>query len=136
VSDDPDYDQVITVYVTNLDAPTIEWVEPVKTGEIFTIKNLKPILLRCEMDGNEPIDKVAFYYWDKVEAKEVKIGEVYEPPYEIYFDPSPLTLGFNQVYCYAYGPTNPGELRISNLKHIWIERLTTEYQIHMPIINK
>jgi hypothetical protein len=134
VSDDPDYDELIFVDVTNKDAPTIEWVEPVKTTKRYTPSNLIPILLRVEKDSNEQVDKVGFYYWDKVKFIEVKIGEVQESPYEINFNPAVLYHGDNQVYAYAFGPVGPGEpFRISNLKHIWIE---LPYMIHMPIINK
>ena len=134
VSDDPDYDQVIIVYVTNLDAPTIEWVEPVKTKDRYSTNSLMPILLRVEKDSDELVDKVGFYYWDYMNFKEVKIGEVQESPYEIYFNPAVLYHGDNQVYAYAFGPVEPGEsFRISNLKHIWIE---LPYMIHMPIIKK
>ncbi len=105
--------------VTNLDAPTIEWVKPVGNGQVYIIDSLNPILLEVRNPGDEPISKVRFYRWVPSANDWVTIGEDLYPPYQQTIYPSELELGWNEIRAFAWGPPGEGQ-RFSSHPFIFI----------------
>lgn len=138
-SSDADYGgKTISRNVVNYDAPSIEWVLPVGDDEVYEIDDLVPILLKVKKLSNEPISKVRFYRYSESLKDHVTIGEVSEPPYQLFLDPADLDFEFNQVFAFAFSPepSEPdGMQTFSEHKRINIfRREEMVYRVYLPIV--
>jgi hypothetical protein len=141
-SADPDYSgPVAELTVTNHDAPTIEWIKPIKPvseDDYYEVKNFDPILLEVKSVGSEPISKVRFYRYVGNVKDWITIGEDITPPYQEILDPTELDIGWNEIRAFAFGPVPsiPGEIQTFS-SHPWIFILRElKYQIFLPSISK
>jgi hypothetical protein len=115
---------------TNLDAPTMNWVSPTKTGKIYVFDGDSPTIpLRINSAGDEDLEKVRFYRWDFVNDIHVDIGEDNEPPFILHLDPHSLYLNeYNQIFAVGYNQKGVASIH----KYIWIFR--QEYRLFLPTI--
>ena len=137
-SDDPVYNgRKKDLNVTNYDAPTIEWVDPVKDEQYYDVEGFGPILLKVKSSCPEPISKVRFYRWVVSIGDSLIIGEDLTDPYTAVVDPAELESGINQinqVRAFAYGP--PVENQTFSIhKLIYIVKEPKNY-IFLPTISK
>jgi len=120
--------------VTNYEAPTIDWVEPVGTDGIYGSDGFTPIELEVVNLCGEPISKVRFYRWVASIGDHVTIGEDLTPPYQEILNPKELESGWNQVFAFAFGPPNPVQT-FSEHKRILILK-DYHHLVHLPLIYK
>jgi hypothetical protein len=106
-SPDPTFIKTEKLDLINYGAPTIGWVEPVGTEEIYFSDGLSPINLEVVGLCPEPIGKVRFYRWVEATQDWVTIGEDLTPPYKLELLPGELESGWNQVFAFAFGFPNP-----------------------------
>ncbi len=134
-SADLDYNGTsIDLQVTNYEAPTIDWVEPVETDGIYGSDGFTPIELEVVNLCGEPISKVRFYRWVASIGDHVTIGEDLTPPYKEILNPKELESGWNQVFAFAFGPPNPVQT-FSEHKRILILK-DYNHLVHLPLIYK
>jgi hypothetical protein len=138
-ADDKYNDETFTRDIINYDAPTIEWDLPIEDGGVYEVDNLVPIQIRVKKIGDEPISKVRFYRWSVSLQDHVTIGEVSEPPYELFLDPANLEDGFNQIFAFAFGPepVDSDDMQtFSKHKLIYIfRRADMVYRVYSPLIS-
>jgi hypothetical protein len=135
VSDDLDYNGTsIDLQVTNYEAPTISWVEPVEDGEIYLTDGFSPIKLKVINKCGEPISKVRFYRWVTALGDHVTIGEDLNPPYEETILPSELESGWNQIFAFAFGP--PNSRQTFSIHETILILKDANNLVHLPLINK
>jgi hypothetical protein len=135
-STDPDYNGAVgsPLLVTNYDAPTIGWVQPVGTEEIYLSDGISPIYLEVENLCNEPISRVRFYRWVVAINDNVTIGEDFSAPYQEVLQPSELEAGWNQVFAFAYGPPGPYQTFSKNVRIL--VREDYGFLINLPLMFK
>jgi antitoxin component of MazEF toxin-antitoxin module len=134
-SDDPVYNgRKEVLNLTNYDAPTIGWVDPVGDEQFYDVEGLGPIQLKVKSLCPEPISKVRFYRWVVSIGDNVNIGEDLTSPYTEVLDPAEIELGVNQVRAFAFGP--PVENQTFSIhKRIFIVKDLKHY-ILLPLISK
>jgi hypothetical protein len=133
-SDDPDYEgRQKILQLTNYDAPTIGWVEPVVTEDTYDSDGFSPINLEVESLCLEAIQKIRFYRWSTAIGANVTIGEDLTPPYEEVLLPSELHAGYNQISAFAFSPSDPQTF--SKHEYIFIY-MGYKNVIHLPVVNK
>ena len=139
-STDSNYSGPVAVLtVTNHDAPTIEWVKPVKDKNYYIVHSLSQILLEVRSVGLEPISKVRFYRWVPGVGDWVTIGEDLTPPYQETIDPKELEFGWNEIRAFAFGPvpTLPGEIQtFSPHPYIFIIKDFGDKFVFLPLVLK
>lgn len=105
ISADSTYNKMATadVFLTNREAPSIEWNSPVYTNGVYEIYDpSEMILLEVIPVSQEPIQFVHFYRWDHFKGDFIDIYSDFTPPYWALLDPTNLYIGWNQVYATAY----------------------------------
>jgi phosphoribosylanthranilate isomerase len=136
-SSDPNYNGTVAVLpVTNFDAPTIGWVEPVGTDEIYISDGISDIYLEVVSLCPEPIEKIKFTRWIAAEEKHAIIGEdFFPPPYYELLKADKLELPWTQVFAQAFGL--PSEIHQTFSKSVRILILNEFGSLaFLPLINR
>jgi hypothetical protein len=105
-SSDPNYDDLdLSVSAVNRNVPTIDWIKPVKTEEIYEFDGLGPLRLMVTNAGEEEFEQVRFYWWDDRNLKHVTIAMVTadsKNEFKTTIDTATLYPGWNQLFADAY----------------------------------
>jgi hypothetical protein len=134
-STDPNYNGPVgSLQLINYDAPTIAWVKPVETNEIYVSDGITPIQLEVVNLCGESISKVRFYRWVASIGDHVTIGEDLTPPYQEILNPRDLESGWNQVFAFAFGPPNPIQTFSKHMPILILKDF--DHLVHLPLVNK
>jgi hypothetical protein len=105
-SSDPNYNGLnLSVSAVNRNVPTIDWIKPVKTEEIYEFDGLGPLRLMVTNAGEEEFEQVRFYWWDDRNLKHVTIAMVTadsKNEFKTTIDTATLYPGWNQLFADAY----------------------------------
>jgi VCBS repeat-containing protein len=111
--------------------PRVEFIAPVESGDQFDVYD-QIVCLKVDAEDDIEVDRVRFYWWDKVKSKYVELGVDEDPPFEWCFDTSVLHLEFNQIFAEAYD--NSGN--ISSRKWIWLYKVADARRLFLPFVGR
>ena len=125
--------------------PSVSWTAPPPCGQIrcnYTISN-QTIRLAVNASDNVGISRVVFYRWvpnppPASGGTWVKIGTVYNSPYELNFDTSVMHPGWNQIDVIAYDTANNAydafEYNVTE-REMFIYH-SSDWSIYLPLIKR
>jgi hypothetical protein len=122
----------ILVTATNLDAPSIEWVQPVGNEGVYFIDKFNHVVLEVINPGDEPIHKVEIARWEPSANDWDTIADFFSPPYRISVPPSEFNIEWNEVRAFAWGPPDIDQ-RFSGQPFILIYK---GYGLFLPYVSR
>jgi hypothetical protein len=119
-----------TVIIEVLDQipPSVEWISPAHSGEIFDLFG-EEVYLEVEASDNFQVNCIEFFHWDAKKTEFVLLGIDCELGYGITVESSALNYGWNQIF--ARADDEAGNL--SEFKHIWLYRIAV---IYLPLVER
>jgi hypothetical protein len=119
-----------TVIIEVLDQipPTVEWVAPTTSGEIYNLYEAE-VYLEVEASDNYQLNCIEFIHWDAEKTEFIHLGTDCEAKYGFTIDSSVLNIGWNQIFVQADDQAG----NLSEFKHIWLYRLAS---IFLPIVGR
>ena len=125
-----DESEPATVIIDVLDQipPSIEWISPAHSGEIFDLFG-EEVYLEVEASDNFQVNCIEFFHWDAEQTEFVLLGIDCELSYGITVKSGELNYGWNQIF--ARADDKAGNL--SEFKHIWLYRMAA---IYLPLVER
>ncbi len=125
-----DESEPATVIIDVLDQipPSIEWISPAHSGEIFDLFG-EEVYLEVEASDNFQVNCIEFFHWDAKKTEFVLLGIDCELGYGITVESSALNYGWNQIF--ARADDEAGNL--SDFEHIWLYRIAA---IYLPLVER
>ena len=125
-----DESEPATVIIEVLDQipPSVEWVAPANSGEIYDLFG-DEVYLEVEANDNFQVNCIEFFHWDAKKTEFVLLGIDCELGYGITVESSALNYGWNQIF--ARADDEAGNL--SEFKHIWLYRMAA---IYLPLVER
>jgi len=106
--------------------PSIEWISPAHSGEIYDL-SAEEVYLEVEASDNFQVNCIEFFHWDAEQTEFVILGIDCELGYGITVKSGEFNYGWNQIF--ARADDKAGNL--SEFKHIWLYRMAT---IYLPLV--
>lgn len=107
--------------------PTVTWEAPVPAGEIYTVGNENVVLTASAWD-NIGVVKVSFLWWNASDQQYIILGEDDHEPFELRFNTSILTNGWNQIFVRAVDAAGNS----SDYPFIWLYKTVMDHQVFLP----
>lgn len=128
---------LVRVEIVDQEAPFVQWIAPVPTGERYDILDGETVTLEVQASDNGSLSHVTFTRWDALNLQYVSLGSVVQPPFVIQVNAAELNPGWNQIFVSAQDQAGNS----SDTPYIWLFKVSAGQgggglQLYLPSINK
>ena len=108
--------------------PSIEWISPAQSGDIYDL-SAEEVYLEVEASDNFQVNCIEFFHWDTEQTEFVLLGIDCELGYGITVKSGEFNYGWNQIFARAGDKAG----NLSKFKHIWLYRMAA---IYLPLVER